>query len=376
MVNGGKTAGLMLAAVAAACGGGPSPAAGPEPQHSAAMFRLVLTELTSESLPDEGDWPDDFGDANHFGAGFFFRYGAAADNSAQLALARETHAHNSALIDETIEVPVTFLQVPDEVLMAGFGLIEAYAHDADPATGQRIEELLDLVDILVEPFDYYPDSFEIIYGPTTINAALALLNLEYAIADREVNGGAGADARIATAELIIAAGRATAYSDELGYYRYLPDEDRLYLYPNVMQILAHARAYELTGSSHYLERARALHAAIQPLKVDGEGRYRSPYSAAVMGATSDDYTTLSSQNYTMLALAVLYELTGDEAYRQEVIAILDFIASHLLAGGRVLHHWIDGEIARPSDAEYYCTGCNLQLLYLIWRLEDMFASPM
>jgi len=366
-----NTAGIA-ALLVSACGDSPALTEGPSPQNAQSLFAQVLAGVTAPELrPVDGNWPEDFGDANQYGPGFFFRYGDAAGNSSQIALAEETHAYNVFLIDDAIESPVRILQYPEELLMSGFGLIEAYARDGDPRNGQRILDFLDLVDIFMEDFDYYPESFEeVIYGPTTINGALALLNLEYARAAED--NGVDAAERVAKAEEILAVGAAIAYDEGLGYYRFEREEDRLYLYPNIMQILAYTRAYELTEDGAYLDRALALHSAIQPLRVDGEGRYRSPYSAEIMGALTDDYTTLSSQNYTMLALAVLYQATGEERFRQEVLDILGFIETHLLVDGRVLHHWIDGEIARPTDPEYYCSGCNLQLLYLIWRLEDMF----
>jgi hypothetical protein len=359
----------LCAVFAISCSTDPSLTEGPEVAHSPDMFRDVLASLTqADMLPDDGDWPMDYGDANHYGPGFFYRYGGSSGNAAQRELADATHAHDVWLIDDALDTPVRLLQVPDDLIPATFGLIEHYEHDPQPEDAARIEAFLDLVDVFVEGYDYYPETFEIIYGPTTINGALALLNLEYALVATE----AAAPARIARAEEIIAAGRAIAYDDELGYYRYAPDQDRLYLYPNIMQILAHARAYELTGEQSYLDRAELLHAAIQPLKVAGEGRYLSPYSAEYMGAQTDDYTTLSSQNYTMLALGLLYDLTGDDAYRAEVLDLLGFIETKLLADdGRVLHHWIDGHIAHPDDLEYYCQGCNLQLLYVIFRLEEL-----
>jgi len=36
----------------------------------------------------------------------------------------------------------------------------------------------------------------------------------------------------------------------------------------------------------------------------------------------------------------------------------------------VLHHWMDGRVARPSDPEFFCSGCNLQLLYLLWYRQE------
>jgi hypothetical protein len=117
-----------------------------------------------------------------------------------------------------------------------------------------------------------------------------------------------------------------------------------------------------------------------------------------MGAQTDDYTTLSSQNYTMLALVLLYQITGEKKYLDEIDPIVEFLRDVLsgeacssdltfyecdpacegeltcLKGScfedachcGVLHHWIDGRLALPTDHEYFCSGCNHQLLYILW----------
>lgn len=361
-----------LAVVAACSEPEPELADGPAPAREPELFRTLLQHLTlQDNLPVEGDWPGDFGDANYYGPAFFFRYGAASDNSAQLDLARATRDHDRGLIIEALAHELLFLEEPDHVLMAGLGLVESFAHDDSAATQAFAVNFLGLLNNLTAGLDYYPASLpdHVVYGPTTINGAFALANVELA----HVVDGAQRESTMKTAREILQHGRDIAWDDTKGYYKFDPDREGLYLYPNVMQMIAHLRAHALTGDAADLDHALALHRAIQPLKVAGEGRYRSPYSSEYNGAKTDDYTTLSSQNYTMLALALLHQATGDAAYKQEVIDILAWIKGNILSGGRVLHHWIDGEIARPTDTEYHCAGCNLQLLYVIWRLEDLLT---
>jgi hypothetical protein len=135
----------------------------------------------------------------------------------------------------------------------------------------------------------------------------------------------------------------------------------------------------------------------------GADRYRSPYSAKTMSAKTDDYTTLSSQNYLILALMLLHEITGERRYLDEVDRVFDFIEQSLMgemcaaeisaddcapacaakqvclkkrcfADGchcGVLHHWMDGRVAAPADPEYFCSGCNLQLLYDLWYRQHV-----
>jgi len=40
----------------------------------------------------------------------------------------------------------------------------------------------------------------------------------------------------------------------------------------------------------------------------------------------------------------------------------------------VLHHWMDGRLALPSDPEFFCSGCNLQLLYVMWYRQSRIAG--
>jgi uncharacterized protein YyaL (SSP411 family) len=135
-----------------------------------------------------------------------------------------------------------------------------------------------------------------------------------------------------------------------------------------MMLVCYCRLYEATEEPAYLEKAETLFEAIQPLKAPGRPGYRSPYSAEYMGAATDDYSTLSSQNYLMFALALLSRLTGKEMYCRELGEVRRFVEVYLFEpkGRRLLHHWMDGRIAQPDDPEYFCAGCNLQFLYLAW----------
>ena len=87
-----------------------------------------------------------------------------------------------------------------------------------------------------------------------------------------------------------------------------------------------------------------------------------------MGATDDDYTTHSSQNYLMLALIVAFQVSGDEQYLQEIDILLGFLENRLLIGDQILHHWMDGRAAAEPDPYIYCLGCNVQTLFILYQL--------
>ncbi len=372
---------LVFALLAMACGDeaeepADNPlATGPDPSHETDMFRTVLKHLTTaKNLPVKGNWPEDFGDANFYGPGFFFRYGKAGSNTEQEKVGHETHTYNMEILQDTLADVSKLINQLEDVMMALFGLMERYHHSQDKATLAMLDKAIDVILLLAKTMDYYPEGTSSVggygvdtYGPTTTNATLSLLCLEYA----GTVGGAKKAQRISEAEEILAKGRTMAWLKDKGYYKFSSKRSGLFLYPNITQLISHVRAYELTQKKLYLDQAKDLHKAIQGLKVTGEGRYRSPYSAKYMGAKTDDYTTLSSQNFTMIGLSLLYQQTKSAGLKSEVAEILKFIRTKLFSGGRVLHHWMDGKLAVPKDPEYYCSGCNLQMLYIIHRMDNL-----
>ena len=78
----------------------------------------------------------------------------------------------------------------------------------------------------------------------------------------------------------------------------------------------------------------------------------------------------------MLSLLLLYENTRDARYLDEALRLLELVEQHLFdhAAGKIVHHWIDGRPALPTDPDYFCSGCNLQTLYIIQYLLDEIAD--
>jgi hypothetical protein len=222
---------------------------------------------------------------------------------------------------------------------------------------------------------------------------VGLANLQYAY----LLGGDRKDDRVAWAvemaeHISDKAWNGTSYDFGLG-------RQGLFVYPNVAMMAMHARLYQLTNDAAHKSRARGLYDAIQPAKLPTSPvRYYSQYSADAMHAKTRDYSTLSEHDYTTLALLLLYQVTGETAFVEEADSIVDAMSTELL--GRwclsdvhheactpacdtgalclgtscgadacheaVLHHWIDGRQARPTDPSFMCSGCNLQLLYVMW----------
>jgi hypothetical protein len=336
------------------------------------------------SLPREGGkWEQHLGDAPYYGTAFYVRAtqptGRTQESSQQAgapdyrAIAAAARDYNLATLGRAHGDASWFLDNLEEVMMSTLGLIEYCAATGDRAPLPQVEDTIDTVDSLTIGLHNYVDvdagMFAIReYGPTAITAAVALLNVQYGS-----QLGDAADPDRAAARLDLAR-KMVQTVDERAWdgTRYLirPGDTSLDLYPSTMMMLLLGRLYVRTGETAFLDRAKAAYAAIQPLR-SPRGGYNSPYSKDEMGAKTDDYSTLSSQNYLTLALSVMYEATADRRYVEEAVFVLDFIRSHLydLDTGHLLHHFMDGRIALPTDPEYFCAGCNLQFLYVNWYLQ-------
>ena len=370
---------VLLLVLCAGCDSGGGAAGSPDPTPAADTtpdaqppvglpFQAFYDEVRAHALGYEyldGDWVEDFGDAAFWGPAFLVRVGAEEGRQDYLDTAREAFERNLAVLREATGNLGYFMDQLDEILMSALGVIEVLSATGDTTGLEDLDALVDLVNLSVEGMGTYldvdVDSYALnTYGPTAITATIALLNLRYAaLLDTPL-----VDDRLATGREMMAVTDEKAWDGVA--YRFRPGEEKRYLYPNVVAIMANATAYRLTGEEHFRTRAVATWQGIQVLKAPDLGCYYSPYSAITMGAQTEVYSTLSSQNYTLLALALLWEITGDDLYRQEIVAITTFIEEYLWQDGRILHHWMDGHIAVPTDPEYFCSGCNLQFLYACW----------
>lgn len=342
-------------------------------------FYVTMQRSALRFSQKDGAWDQHYGDAPYYGTAFYAKTPSLRDAAGSLhqpehqALARAAAAHNAKTLARAQADRAFFLEHLEEVMMSVLGLIEYSAATGDRSGLSQIDQTLDVINGFAIALGYYIDidagMFAIqTYGPTAISAGVALLNLQHAT----YIGGEGAPDRIELARSIIAKIDEKAWDG--ARYRVSPRDGLLELYPNTMMMLVLCRLYERTGERAHLLRAEQVYEAIQPLR-SPRGGYHSPYSAAAMGAKTDDYTTLSSQNYLTLALTLLFQNTAQARYFDEALYVLDFVRTRLFdpASGHLLHHFIDGRIALPSDPEYFCTGCNLQFLYAVHLLMQAVA---
>jgi hypothetical protein len=288
-------------------------------------------------------------------------------------------AFNAGILRRALMEPLSyFSENLDAVIMAMLGGIEYAAATGDFGHLPDIDAVLNLTNAMLKIVygnyvmgdDSAESYFTQTYGATVVTSVVALANLQYAVL---LEGSNKKNGRVNSAREIVDTIEAVAWTGT--FFRKDPGNENLFLYPNVMMMLCYCRLYQATGEPGILEKAEALFEAIQPLKLGDRPGYRSPYSALHMGATTDDYSTLSSQNYLMFALALLNRTTGKAVYCSELRDVRRFVQDYLFdaAQARLLHHWIDGHIARPEDPEYFCSGCNLQFLYMGWW-ADQYTS--
>ncbi|MBN2498525.1 MAG: hypothetical protein JXR96_28295 [Deltaproteobacteria bacterium] len=369
-------------------------------------FYQQLRDHAESFLLIDGDWKEDMDDGLFYGLAYYARAGESEDDEAFRARAQEAYQRDVRLVQEADLLTGDM----NQAFMAALGLVEYMDATGDRGHLADLDGMIEDVNELVSTLGHYlppeamPGYAMETYGPTSINGLMSLLSLQRAF----VLGGA--DAETLTAFSNEVAKKIGERSWNGASYDFGAGREGLFLYPNITMIILHARLYQLTAGPEHLERALTTYQGMQPLKVTiesgwaGPGRYRSPYSAEYMGAQSDDYSTLSSQNYLMLALMLLYQVTGETAFLEEMDSVLDFLEGYLVGEAcysdvdlpgacdepcpdglaclkgecfedachqGVLHHWMDGRLAVPADPEYFCSGCNLQLLYLMWYRQEM-----
>jgi hypothetical protein len=356
----------------------------------------------------DGDWKEDYGDGAFFGTAY---NAVAAQDDFPFAAERSRLG-----LQHNLDVIATESLIggdANELIMSYNGVIEYVRATGDRAPLEQIEERLANVALAMELVDYHlspdlaPGWAMNNYGPVAIGSLLGTLFARRAALE---------DSPLETDEWQTA----VRLAERLEVLYWQGDHfahgvrDGLHLYPGAAAAGLFAQLYLLDANPAFLRRAEEAYAGVQPLRRDdgpGNIRYRSPYSQHDMGAATDDYTTLSSQNYLILALHTLYRATGEDAYLHEVDRLLDFIDGHLRGDWcladfhaatnvdliaatcespcdtsnvcvdgaceadachpAVLHHWIDGRVADTGDPVLLCSGCNLQLLYVLWERKEL-----
>ncbi len=401
-----RCAALALVALAAlaACSEAPEsvPVRKAPPSRHAALVDALADDARAFAFTN-GDWDEDLGDAPFYGLGWLSRRAASGSLDADGLVRRDAAlAHAKTLLTGNLLDG----DVQDRV-MAALGVIEHVGASGDRTIVPLLDELVDRLDSLTRTLGDYVEvgtdrSWALrTYGPTAVTALIALVDAQYALLVGGPRGGErleralAIDTKIrerALTDLVDASTRRSVRAYAVG-----PGRADLSDYPNVAMLLLKARLFRLTRREEFRLEARAIYAALQPLKLsDAPARYSSPYAKASLGRGTRDLSTLSSQNYLTLGLLLLFEITGEQRFVDEADRMLDGIAamrgpwctsrvhdpgactpacsaeqactSGACTADRcttgLLHHVVDGRLALPEDGTLFCAGCNLQTLYV------------
>ncbi|MBT6490559.1 MAG: hypothetical protein HOK97_12390 [Deltaproteobacteria bacterium] len=335
------------------------------------MFEAVENYINDPALFVDGDWQAHWGDGQLFGPSYDLANYRHTGSQASLDRALLALEANRARVAEAAPALLDYSDNLETISMSLFSLLEAgnYLEDTAAyleASDQMIVSLESLTTLSNDYLDIAGGEFAAdTYGPTAMTAFVTSVHLErvdgYPDDTREHH--------LERADAILNRLQDKVWDAEREIYLFAPGDERVMLYPNVTVMGALSRAYQLTGNPTYKERFEATYRGIQALKDEDGDHYHSPYSKESMGATDDDYTTHSSQNYLMIALIGMYQATGETKYLEEVNTLLGFLKDRLLVDGQILHHWIDGRAAGEPDPYIYCLGCNVQTLYLLLVLQ-------
>lgn len=344
------------------------------------LYSKEFHEILNDNLEyvgfESGIWREHEGDAFLYAPLLFLTYGKSTKDERIVQAGIRTITQISKVINQSRwNIPAFLIRLNDivcgssAIIMAQNELLERVEKiNIEKVKGamSRLRFILKLINYDLSRMSFiHPIRF---YGSTTISANIASLFLLYS----QLLQSQTRKSYYNVAESIKNVLDKEAWDDALGAYRISKDRGGLYLYPNVTMIILLVNFFKITGNNRFLEKSKKLFLRIGELRSD-RGFYYSPYSAEHNGAKTKDYATLSSQNYLLIALYMLYNVENDPIYRDEASKIFKFIFSHLFSDGKLLHHWIDGRIADKNlDREFYCRGCNLQFLYVhhLWNTID------
>ncbi|MDY6857203.1 MAG: hypothetical protein SWO11_21380 [Thermodesulfobacteriota bacterium] len=315
-------------------------------------------------------------DSPFAGLAFYVRAGQTTGRLDYQIRADEAAEFNRTLLADTLTLnTVEFLSGLHKNLFAVMGLIEYMDATGSQDGIELVEDTLSRINRIMKVIGYYvsagSNSVASVYGQTTATNLLTIANLQYA---RTFPSRFISISYVNTANKYLNAINRNAWNGS--YYEFSPDLHETvgtkYFYPNVTTMISLTRMYEATGNTELLEKAIDLFDEMETLKYNWRPGYYTPYSKNRYGAQTDDFTSLSPTGYAILALSSLYYITHDQKYLNGIYEQLTFIRDYLHdpAAGLIRHHWIDGAIAPPSA--FVCIGCNLQILWTMWRLENGF----
>lgn len=340
----------------------------------------------------DGDLLSDFGDGTAYGPALFYslkREGRATDYESKIA--EEMTERELRLIEELHEKGIfSFITeglndplVISEVFVGIAGIFMAYESEKNEkyqdAVIKYYEALRPVIDL---PDSTTFESFLKInipwYGPVTLYGGLAGFFLQYPF----TFGRSSPEASTFTSAgfFILDKLNQKVFDMNRNNYKYMDNElyTFIYQYSNITVMQGLIRAYLYTKDESYLERAKNVMETMEILwseeyegylSAENNPEYFEFYNNIGNSQYRNEYIPLSGSNYMIYANLLMYQITEEEKYNERIKKIFDFIESKLYHDGIA---WHDIQFGKLSDR--YCSGCNLQLLYMIYLYDRLLKG--
>ena len=314
-------------------------------------FRAILDNLIEQYWDASGNWKGDMqGDATLFASMLLFALSNDTEDAVMARMAQQTVTYETSLVKRFFYYPVIHMD-----LVMGFpALAQPYLFTGDDAyrflflTGVRSGNIM----ISLMPGTFVP----FVHDRATLYATSGYLCfLAYEMAETEFQKNSF---RKKGLDWIEKANR-DCWNEETGLYEY----SKILDWPQTTMMMALAAAYRATGEVSYLDQCLCVLNAMDELCLDTvRGGYRGHPDLSRKG--------LSGNNNMIWVLLDLYEITGERMYLDRARSTLEWVLSEDLYDAQehiIYHHWDD----LGGRAGYFCTGCNFQTLYNIYRLNTV-----
>ena len=314
-------------------------------------FRGILDNLMLQYWDPSGNWKGDIqGDATLFASMLLFALSNDTHDTAMAGMAERTVSYEASLVKRFFYYPVLHMD-----LVMGFpALAQPYLFTGDDAYRFLFLNGVRTGNIMIS---LMPGTFvSFVHDHATLCATTGYLCfLAYEISETDFQKNFFRKKGLAWIEK----------ADK----KYWNEETRLYDYtkildwPQTTMMMALAAAYRATGDVQYLDQCLSVLDSMEKLCRDNvRGGYRGHPDLSRKG--------LSGNNNMIWVLLDLYEITGETIYLDRARSTLEWVLSEDLYDAEehiLYHHWDD----LGGRAEYFCTGCNFQTLYNIYRFNTL-----
>jgi hypothetical protein len=312
-------------------------------------FRTILDNLITSYWDPSGNWQGDIqGDATFFASMLLYALGDETDDISLTGLADQSAAYEASLVKRFFYYPVVHMD-----LVMGFpALAQRYLHTGEKSyrfvflSGVRSGNIM--ISLMPGTFVSFVHDYVTLYATTS-----CLCFLAYEVSESSLQKTMFRNKGLAWIEKA----NSRYWDKEAGLYEYSQIMD----WPQSTMMMALAAAYRVTGDDRYLDRCLEVLSAMDELCWDSaRGGYYGHPDLRTKG--------LSGNNNMVWVLLDLYELTGEKRYLERAGDSLEWILSEDLynpAERIIYHHWDN----TGGRADYFCTGCNFQTLYNIYRFN-------